>query len=97
MQREGRFVVAQAEYEWGHRAVQRRFEISAARHEDRRCRQRIIDLRLVRPRVQVGTKPEAEWLPRFFYDVGDDGRVLQTGHEQPLLDGRAIELVGPDR
>ena len=97
VQREGRRVVAQAKHEWRDRRDERRLQIAAARDQDRRLGQGVVNRRFVRARVKMRANPEANRLRRLRDPVGHDDRVLQARHHQPLLDGRAVEFVGPDR
>ena len=97
VKRERRLVITQAKHQGRHRCVERRFEISAACDQHWRCRERVVDRRFVRTCVKMRANPETEGFDRARHRVGHDDGVLQARHEQSLLDGGAIELIGPDR
>ena len=96
VKRERRLVITQTKHQGRHRCVERRFEISAACDQHRRCRERVVNRRFVRTCVKVRANSQPEGFDRARHRVGHDDGVLQARHEQPLLDGGAFELVGPD-
>ena len=96
VKRERRLVITQTKHQGRHRCVERRFEISAACDQHRRCRERVVNRRFVRTCVKVRANSQPEGFDRARHRIGHDDGVLQARHEQLLLDGGAIELIGPD-